>query len=127
MNQIKSLCMAFMFLCMFSFCSQADAHGVFKKQLNAKYPKKKVSCNTCHVDKKPKTERNAYGKLFSKTFENKTMTADWKGKKGAEKKTFEKEKMAPEFDKAYEKIKAMTFHDLIEAGVIAGITEKEEE
>lgn len=95
--------------------------------MEAAFPKKKISCNACHVEKKPKTERGAYGKLFSKTFESKTLTADWKALKGAEKKAFEKEKLGPEFDKAYEKIKAMTFQDLVEAGVIAGITEKEEE
>lgn len=126
MNQGKSLCMAILMGCTFVFCGQANAHKVFKDQMQAKYPKKKISCNTCHVDKKPKTERNAYGKLFSKTFENKTLTADFKAKKGAEKKTFAKETMAVEFDKAYEKIKAMTFHDLVEAGVIPGITESEE-
>ena len=105
---------------------EAQAHSVFKKRMQALYPNKKVSCNTCHVDKKPKTERNPYGKLFHKTFESKTLSADVKLKKGAEKKAFETEVLAVEFDKAYEKVKAMTFHDLIEAGVIEGITEKEE-
>ena len=75
----------------------------------------------------PKTQRNLYGKLFHKTFESKTLTADLKTKKGAEKKAFETEVLAVEFDKAFEKVKTMTFHDLIEAGVIDGITEKEEE
>ena len=112
--------------CMILFGGTAQAHSVFKKQLEAKYPKMKISCNTCHIDKKPKTERNAYGKLFFKTFENKTMSADAKAKKGAEKKDFEKDVMVPEFNKAFDKVKAMTFHDLIEAGAIDGITQKEE-
>lgn len=127
MNQVKIFCMFVAVGCMLVLSGNADAHGVFKKQLQTKYPNKKISCNACHVDKKPKTERNAYGKLFSKTFENKTLTKDWKSKKGAEKKTFETDVMAVEFNKAYDKVKAMTFHDLVEAGVIEGIEDKEEE
>lgn len=105
---------------------EVQAHSVFKKRMQAMYPNKKVSCNTCHVDKQPKSKRNAYGQLFHKTFESKTLSADVKTKKGAEKKAFENEVLAVEFDKAFKKVKAMTFHDLIEAGVIDGITEKEE-
>lgn len=127
MNQSKSFCLLLLAGCMLLFCGEAQAHSVFKKRMQASYPNKKISCNACHVDKQPKTERNAYGKLFTKTFENKTMSADIKDKKGAEKKAFETEVLAVEFDKAFEKVKAMTFHDLVEAGVIDGITEKEEE
>ena len=92
----------------------------------AKYPKKSISCNTCHIKGESKTERNAYGKLFHKTFESKTLSADFKAKGKDEKKAFETEVLTVEFDKAFEKIKAMTFHDLIEAGAIDGITQKEE-
>jgi len=127
-NQSKSFCLLMLAGCMLLFCGDAQAHSVFKKQMAAKYPNKKISCNTCHVEKQPKTERNAYGKLFHKTFESKTLTADFKAKGSrAEKKAFETEVMAVEFDKAFEKVKAMTVHDLIEAGVIEGITEKEKE
>ena len=126
MNPGKSLCFLVMVSCVL-FCAEAQAHSIFKKRLQAQYPNKKISCNTCHVDKKPKSERNLYGKLFHKTFESKTLTADHKAKKGPERKAFETEVLAVEFDKAFEKVKAMTFHDLVEAGVIDGITEKEEE
>jgi len=125
-NLSKSLCFLVIISCVL-FCAEAQAHSAFKKRLQAKYPNKKISCNTCHVNKKPKSERNLYGKLFHKTFESKTLTADFKAKKGDEKKAFEKEVLIVEFDRAFEKVKAMTFHDLVEAGVIDGITEKEEE
>jgi len=124
-NLGKSLCFLMMVSCVL-VCGEAEAHSVFKKRMQAAYPNKKISCNTCHVDKKPKSERNLYGKLFHTTFESKTLSADLKGKKGPEKKAFETEVLAVEFDRAFEKVKAMTFHDLIEAGVIDGITEKEE-
>ena len=127
MNLGKSLFLLVVAVCVFFLGGEAQAHSVFKKRMQAMYPKKKISCNTCHVDKQSKTKRNLYGKLFHKTFESKTLTADLKAKKGAEKKKFETEVLAVEFDKAFEKVKAMTFHDLIEAGVIGGITEKEEE
>ena len=125
-NLGKSLCFLVMAGCIL-LCGEAQAHSVFKKRMQANYPNKKISCNTCHVDKRPKSERNAYGKLFHNTFESKTLTADFKAKKGPEKKAFEKDVMAVEFDNAYEKVKEMTFHDLVEAGVIDGITEKEKE
>ena len=128
MNQSKSLCLLMMVGCMLLFCGDAQAHSVFKKQMAAKYPKKNISCNTCHIKGESKTERNAYGKLFHKTFESKTLSADFKAKKDKdEKKTFETEVLTVEFNNAFEKVKAMTFHDLIEAGVIDGITEKEKE
>ncbi len=126
MNRSKSLCLLMLAASMLLFCGESQAHSVFKKRMQANFPNKKISCNACHVDKQPKTERNAYGELFTKTFENKTMSADLKEKKGAEKKAFEAEVLTVEFDKAYEKIKAMTFADLVEAGVIDGITDKEE-
>jgi len=105
--------------------SSASAHSVFKKKLAEKYPEKKVSCNACH-DPKDKKIRNSYGKLLQKQFESKTLTADWKEKKGKEKKEFEADVMAPEFEKAFEKVKAMTVHDLIEAGFFDRIDTPEE-
>ena len=126
MNFGKSLFFGMIAVC-FLLGGEAEAHSVFKKRLQAMYPNKKVSCNACHVVKQPKSERNLYGKLLHKTFESKTLSADLRSKKGAEKKAFETKVLAVEFDKAFEKVKAMTVHDLIEAGVIAGITQKEEE
>jgi len=124
-NQSQSFCLLIMVGFMLLFCGDAQAHSAFKKQMAAKYPNKKISCNMCHVDKQSKTKRNAYGKLFHKTFESKTLSVDFKAKKGAERKAFETEVLNVEFEKAFEKVKAMTFHDLIEAGVIDGITEEE--
>jgi cytochrome c553 len=109
------------------FSADASAHNVFKKQLQAKYPNMKISCNTCHVPKEKKSVRNGYGKLLIKMFDSKTLTADLKTKSGEEKKKFETEVMAPEFDKAFAKLQKMTFDDLAKAGVIDGITPKEEE
>ncbi len=114
------LCVLLTVGCALVFTTPASAHSVFKKTMAAKYPDKKVSCNACH-DPKDKKIRNNYGKLLQKQFESKTLTADWKAKKGAEKKAFEKEVMVPEFEKAFEKVKAMTVHDLIEAGFFDGI------
>ena len=126
MNRGKGLLYLVLALgCSVVFTVPVSAHSAFKKQLASKYPNMKVSCNACHVKQQPKTVRNNYGQLFSKTFENKTLTADWKAKKGPMKKEFEKAVMVPAFDAAFEKIKVMTLHDLIEAGVIDGITSPE--
>ncbi len=114
-------------VCVFAFSAPANGHSAFKKQLSAKYPNKKISCNACHVDKQPKTTRNNLGKLFTKTMGNEKLTSDWKELKGAEKKEYEKTVMVPAFDKAYEKVQAMTMKELIEAGLFAGIDAKEEE
>ena len=108
-----------------AFTSSASAHSAFKKKMAEKYPGKKVSCNACHHPKDKKI-RNAYGKLLKKQFESKTLTADWKAKKGKEKKQFEADVMVPEFEKAFEKVKAMTVHDLIESGFFEGIDNPEE-
>ena len=113
--------------CSMAFAVPASAHSAFKKQMEAKYPNMKISCNACHVDKQPKTTRNKYGQLLSKTIGNKTLTTDWKAKKGAEKKDYETKVMVPAFNKAFETVKAMTVHDLIEAGMFDGITNREEE
>ena len=113
--------------CSIAFAVPASAHGVFKKQMEAKYPNMKITCNACHIDKKPKTDRNKYGQLISKTIDDKKLTAGWKAKKGAEKKEYESKVMVPAFNKAFDKVKAMTLNDLIEAGMIDGITNPEEE
>ncbi len=110
----------------FAMTSTASAHSAFKKKMQELYPDKKISCNGCH-DPKDKKIRNAYGKLLQKQFESKTLTADWKAKKGKEKKQFEADVMVPEFVKSFEKVKAMTVHDLIEAGFFEGIDNREEE
>lgn len=117
--------------CLAVFASPASAHNIFKKKISSEFPNVKISCNMCHVAKEPKSVRNEYGELFTKTFESKTLSADLAAMKDkkvdrAEIKKFEEEVMLKEFEKAYEKIKVMTFKDLLEAGVIQGAEVKEE-
>ena len=116
MNRGKSFfCALLAIVCILVFTVPASAHSVFKKQLEAKYPDRKISCTTCHGKKKK--ERNVYGRLLRSQFDSKTLTADFnKAKeKGADKKTFENEVMIPEFMSAFDKVQAMTLAEAIEA------------
>lgn len=114
MNRGKSFfCALLAIVCILVFTVPASAHSVFKKQLTAKYPDRKISCTTCHG--KSKKERNVYGRLLRSQFDSKTLTADFKTKKGADKKTFENEVMIPEFMSAFDKVQAMTLAEAIEA------------
>jgi hypothetical protein len=81
--------------------------------MQQKYPGMKVNCFACHVKRKPKTERNDFGKLFAKELKvtNPTLTQDWKSKKGDIRKAYEAETMVPAFDKALEKIKTLRNDD----------------
>ncbi len=127
MNRGKSLlCMMLAMGCVMAFSTTASAHKIFKDKLSEKYPNVKISCNACHVKGEKKSVRNNYGKLFFKTFENKKLTAEMPDDRD-EKKEYAKKVMIPEFEKAFEKIKVMTFNDLVEAGVIPGITVPETE
>lgn len=110
----------------------ADAHVAFKKALSKKYPEMKITCNACHVDKKPKSERNEFGKLFAKELKDKKLTESFKSKSDIdERKKYVKEVMTPEFVKALDKIKKtkpkdqkLTYDELIKAGEIKEITKK---
>ena len=127
MNRGKSLlCMMLAMGCVLAFSTTASAHKIFKDKLSEKYPNVKISCNACHVKGEKKSVRNNYGKLFFKTFENKKLTAEMPDDRD-EKKEYAEKVMIPEFEKAFEKIKVMTFNDLAEAGVIPGITVPETE
>ncbi len=127
MNRGKSLlCMMLAMGCVLAFSTTASAHKIFKDKLSEKYPNVKISCNACHVKGEKKSVRNNYGKLFFKTFENKKLTAEMPDDRD-EKKEYAEKVMIPEFEKAFEKIKVMTFNDLVEAGVIPGITVPETE
>lgn len=127
MNRVKSLlCMLVAVCCVAVYSTPASAHNVFKKQLQAKFPNMKISCNACHVAKEKKSVRNNFGKLLMKQFESKTLTADFKTKKGEDKKAFEADVMKPEFDKAYAKVSKMSFDDLAKAGIFGGIDVKED-
>lgn len=85
----------------------ASAHSVFKKELQKKYVGMKVSCNACHVKKKPKSERSEFGKLFQKELQktHADLTKSWKSKKGADKKDYEKKTMIPAFKAALKIVK----------------------
>ncbi len=114
MNRGKSLsCAVLVVVCTLVFTVPASAHSVFKKQLEAKYPDRSISCNTCHG--KSKKDRNVYGRLLMSQFDSKSLTADFKSKKGADKKAFENEVMIPEFLSAFDKVQAMTLAEAIEA------------
>ena len=114
MNRGKSFfCALLAIVCILVFTVPASAHSVFKKQLEEKYPDRSISCNTCHGKKK--IERNVYGRLLRSQFDSKTLTADFKTKERADKKTFENEVMIPEFMSAFDKVQAMTLAEAIEA------------
>ena len=114
MNRSKSLFGAVLIVvCTLVFTVPASAHCVFKKQLAAKYPDRSISCTTCHG--KSKKDRNVYGRLLISQFDSKTLTADFKSKRGADKKAFETEVMMPEFLAAFDKVQALTVAEAIEA------------
>ena len=102
----------------------ADGHNIFKKEISKQFPNMKISCNACHVDKKPKTERNEFGKLFHKQFADQELTKNLKSKKGDEKKAYQADVMIPAFQKALKNVTAMTATDIIKAGVVNGIDAK---
>lgn len=101
--------------------SDAQAHSAFKKYLSTQFPAKKISCDVCHVKGQKKDVKNSYGQLFVKVINKPDLTKEWKAKKGADKKAYEKEVMVPEFEKAYKKISKMTFADLVKYNLVDGV------
>ena len=110
-------------LASFAFAaSDAEAHSAFKKYLSSKFPKKKMTCDVCHVKGQKKDVKNSYGQLFIKVMNKPNLTKDWRAiEDRAEKKTYEKDVMVPAFEKAYTKISKMTFADLVKLNLIAGV------
>ena len=110
----------------------ARGHKVFEKELEKQYKKTiNASCNTCHVAKKEKTERNKFGDLFAKEFKGKDFSKKWNKMERDEQKEFEKAEMIPAFQKALKKIKEMkpekgkeTYDTLISTFKLDGIKEK---
>lgn len=90
----------------------SSAHTLFKKAFEKSYPTMKVSCNSCHVKGKPKTEHSDFGELFHKELKSEHVTEAWKAAKAdggkAAQKAYEKETMLPLFEKALKKIKSTT-------------------
>ena len=115
-----------MVVCVFGMTAQANAHALFKKLLAAKYPKLKINCNKCHLDKQPKSKRNVFGQLYTKMMGIEKLTETYKTKKGPDKKEYETEVLTPAFEKAYEKMKKMTYDDMIKAGILPGVEKKDE-
>jgi hypothetical protein len=101
--------------------SDAQAHSAFKKYISSKFPTKKMSCDVCHVKGQKKDVKNSYGQLFIKVMNKPNLTKEWKAKKGADKKAYEKEVMVPAFEKAFKKISKMTFEDLVKYNMIDGV------
>lgn len=50
------------------------SHSSFKKALQQRYELGSVSCNTCHIADKPRTERNALGLVFQERLEDKHLS-----------------------------------------------------
>jgi len=87
------------------------AHSLFKKSMEKSYPIMKVSCNSCHVKGEKKTVRNDFGELFFKELKADKVTQNWKAAKGDGRdaqKAYEKETMAPLFEKALKKVTKAT-------------------
>lgn len=117
----------------FVFAVDANAHSEFKKALQKKYNLKSVSCNTCHVKGKPKSERSDFGKLFDKHFKGKDISAKYKKLKDEElddEIDEFKKYMDKEFKKAIVEIEKVekdgsTIGKMIKEGKIDGIKLKE--
>jgi len=106
--------------------SNASAHSVFKKIMDQKYQGIKINCNACHIEGEDKTERNLFGKLFYRELESENLTQTWKDKKGKEKRDYEQEVMTPAFEKAWAKVAAMTYDDMVKSGLVEGMEKKDE-
>lgn len=104
------------------------AHGIFKKTLEKKYKDQglKVTCNMCHVPKEGKEKRNEFGEMFFKILKEKDLSAQWDALKGAERKEFEDDVMAPAFLEALKEVaeketdEGEKYGELIEGGKIEG-------
>ncbi len=106
----------------------AMGHNVFKKELSAKFPEMKVSCNACHVKGEEKSTRNAFGTLIHKEFKDLELTKNFKAIKDRdEKKKYEAEVMTPAFEKAYKKVSSMSFAEFVKAGGLDGVEVDDDE
>jgi hypothetical protein len=94
-----------------TLCEETMAHSIFKKAMEKSYPIMKVSCNACHKKGEKKTVRNDFGELFFKELKVDNVTQNWKDAKANGRdaqKAYEKETMAPLFEKALKKVKEST-------------------
>lgn len=97
------------------FGEETMAHSLFKKSMEKSYPVMKVSCNACHVKGEKKSVRNDFGDLFFKEMKADKVTQNWKDAKtnGRDaQKAYEKETMAPLFEKALKKVKESTLPEV---------------
>jgi hypothetical protein len=125
---MRRLCLALAVIGMTAmFCQTASAHSAFKKALQEKYDFKSVSCNSCHVKGKPKSDRNDFGKALHEPLEE--MKFDGKGL--TEKYEEVKGEMSAAFLKALETVSkekspsGKTWGELLKNAEIDGIKPKE--
>lgn len=141
MRQIVLLLSGLFVFAVFALPS-AHAHKFFKEELEKKYEADKLkvaSCNFCHVAKKPKTQRNDFGKLFEhhELFKGKDFSAKLKKLHDAENEAGEEAleaEMIEAFKKALEDIEKMspekngpTYGELIKGKKLEHLKEKEDD
>ena len=94
-----------------ALCEETQAHSIFKKSMEKAYPIMKVSCNACHIKGEKKTARNDFGELFFKELKADKVTQSWKDAKADGRdaqKSYEKDTMAPLFEKALKQVREAT-------------------
>lgn len=85
--------------CCFPPHNTSASHSTFKKALQRRYELGSVSCNTCHVAERPRTERNALGKVFYDRMKDKHLSRQFRDarKKGFEARREVESRMTREF------------------------------
>ena len=136
---MRRLCVAVVAVAMMGLLVQsASAHSAFKKALQEKYDFKSVSCNSCHIKGKKKTERNDFGKAFKDLqkldYDGMGLTEKFEAVKAggndAEQDAFEEE-MKKAFLKVLEDVEkkespdGKTWGELLKTADIDGIKPKE--
>jgi ribosomal protein L23 len=136
-----TLLLAGIVVCLFTV-QDAFAHKFLKEALEKRYEEHNIkvkSCNACHAEKKPKTERNDFGKLITENaaFKGKEYSAKLKVLHDAEDKAGEEKleaEMLESFKKAMDDIEKMspekdgpTYKELIAEKKLDNIVEKEED
>ena len=94
-----------------SFRHRIGAQNFLKRSWRNRSENLNAACIACHFEEKEKTERNDFGQLFHKEFEEAglELSKGWAELDGdrASQKEYEKEVMAPAFAKAWEEVKKM--------------------
>ena len=117
------------------FGNDAEAHSIFKKQLQKRYDFGRVSCWACHVKGEKKDKRNEFGKLFDKPYKGLNISKTYKELKeedNDEKIEAYEEFLIKEFKKAMTKIEKQkkdgkTYLELLKTGKIPETFPKEDD